>query len=138
MYSYKVAYQVLNSQNFSVAQSRERLIYIAVRNDVIKEKKIVPKQIFAQIEERCKENRQYLLQDALSDIKTLDAPRVKNVNEIDSNTTGKKIDINPPEANLVDLNGSIEEKSISDLSPLLNRPVPIYAPDTNKALFNFK
>lgn len=94
VYSYKVAYQVLNSQNFSVAQSRERLIYIAVRNDVIKEKKIVPKQIFAQIEERCKENRQYLLQDALSDIKTLDAPRVKNVNEIDSNTTGKKIDIN--------------------------------------------
>ena len=33
-----------------------------------------------------------------------------------SSMLGKKIDINPPEANLVDLNGSIEEKSISDLS----------------------
>lgn len=94
VYSYKVAYQVLNSQNFSVAQSRERLIYIAVRNDVIKEKKITPKQIFAQIEESCRENRQYLLQDALKDIKALEAPRVKNMNEIDSETTGKKIDIN--------------------------------------------
>ena len=33
-----------------------------------------------------------------------------------SSMLGKKIDINPPVANLVDLNGSIEEKSISDLS----------------------
>ena len=94
VYSYKVAYQVLNSQNFSVAQSRERLIYIAVRNDVIKEKKVIPKKIFEQIEASCKENKQYILQDALNDIRALDAPRVKNVNEIDSETTGKKIDIN--------------------------------------------
>ena len=34
-YTYRVAYRVLNSQNFRVAQSRERLIYIAVRNDVM-------------------------------------------------------------------------------------------------------
>lgn len=99
VYSYKVAYQVLNSQNFSVAQSRERLIYIAVRNDVIREKKITPKKIFEQIEVSCKENKQYILQDALSDIKALDAPRVKNVNEIDSETIGKKIDINSFENN---------------------------------------
>lgn len=99
VYSYKVAYQVLNSQNFSVAQSRERLIYIAVRNDVIKEKKITPKKIFEQIEDSCKKNRQYILQDALNDIKALDAPRIKNVNEIDSETTGKKIDVNVFENN---------------------------------------
>lgn len=99
VYSYKVAYQVLNSQNFSVAQSRERLIYIAIRNDVIKEKKITPQKIFEQIEESCKENKQYILQDALNDIKALDAPRVKNVNEIDSETTGKKIDVNAYENN---------------------------------------
>lgn len=99
MYSYKVAYQVLNSQNFSVAQSRERLIYIAVRNDVIAEKKITPGEIFKQIENSCKKNSHFILQDALNDIKVLDAPRIKNMNEVDSETTGKKIDVNTFENN---------------------------------------
>lgn len=99
VYSYKVGYQVLNSQNFSVAQSRERLIYIVIRNDVIKEKKITPIKIFKQIEDSCKMNSQYTLQDALNDIKALDAPRIKNINEIDSDTTGKKIDVNNFENN---------------------------------------
>ena len=35
-FSYDVAYQLLNSADFSVAQSRERLIYIAIRNDIAK------------------------------------------------------------------------------------------------------
>ena len=35
-----------------------------------------------------------MLQDALKDIKPLEAPRIKNQNEIDSDTTGKKIDVN--------------------------------------------
>ena len=100
VYSYKVAYQVLNSQDFSVAQSRERLIYIAVRNDVMEELQITPKQIFAQIEEACKDNKKYILQNALDDIKPLDAPRIKNTNEIDSDTTGKKVDINSYDNNI--------------------------------------
>lgn len=99
VYSYKVAYQVLNSQNFSVAQSRERLIYIAVRNDVIAEKKITPGELFEQIENSCKKNPQFILQDALNDIKALDAPRIKNMNEVDSESTGKKIDVNTFENN---------------------------------------
>ncbi len=33
-YTYDVAYRLLNSVNFGVAQCRERLIYIAIRNDV--------------------------------------------------------------------------------------------------------
>lgn len=99
VYSYKVGYRVLNSQNFSVAQSRERLIYIAVRNDIIREKNITPEEIFVQIEENCKNNRQYVLQDALNDLKALEAPRIKNVNEVDSDVTGKKIDINTFENN---------------------------------------
>lgn len=98
-YSYKVKYQVLNSQDFSVAQSRERLIYIAIRNDVMEEKNITPEKIFLQIEENCKKNKKYILQDALNDIKPLEAPRVKNMNEIDSDITGKKIDINQYEDN---------------------------------------
>ncbi len=93
-YYYKVEYKILNSQDFSVAQSRERLIYIAIRNDVMKQKNITPKMIFDQIEDNCKGNRLFNLQDALNDIKPLEAPRIKNMNEVDSDITGKKIDVN--------------------------------------------
>ncbi len=92
--SYLVAYRVLNSQNFSVAQSRERLIYIAIRSDVAEEKGITPATIFETIEKSCKNNRIFNLNDALLDIKELDAPRIKNMNEVDSDKTGKKIDVN--------------------------------------------
>lgn len=92
--SYLVAYRILNSQNFSVAQSRERLIYIAIRSDVAEEKGITPATIFEAIEKSCKNNKIFNLNDALLDIKELDAPRIKNMNEVDSDTTGKKIDVN--------------------------------------------
>lgn len=93
-YSYSVAYKLLNSADFAVAQSRERLIYIAIRNDVIQEKGITPQQIFAEIELANNGNNRYLLRDALEAIKILDAPRIKNMNEVDDEKTGKKIDIN--------------------------------------------
>lgn len=92
--SYLVAYRILNSQDFSVAQSRERLIYIAIRSDVAEEKGITPATIFETIEKSCKNNRIFNLNDALLDIKKLDAPRIRNMNEVDSDTTGKKIDVN--------------------------------------------
>lgn len=98
-YSYKVKYQIINSQDFSVAQSRERLIYIAIRNDVMAEKQVNPEKIFNQINKACENHKTFVLQDALDDIKPLDAPRVKNTNEIDSETTGKKIDVNLYENN---------------------------------------
>ena len=93
-YSYSVAYKLLNSADFAVAQSRERLIYIAIRNDVIQEKGITPQQIFAEIELANNGNNRYHLRDALEAIKSLDAPRIKNMNEVDDEKTGKKIDIN--------------------------------------------
>lgn len=93
-YRYKVSYEILNSQDFSVAQSRERLIYIAVRNDVMSEKNTSPEKIFEQIKKNCEKNRRFVLADALSDIKPLDAPRIRNMNEVDSDRTGKKIDVN--------------------------------------------
>lgn len=96
-YTYKVAYRVLNSQNFCVAQSRERLIYIAVRNDVMDKNNITPEKIFAEIIESTNDNHTFILADALADIKPLEAPRVRNTNEIDSDTTGKKIDVNADE-----------------------------------------
>lgn len=98
-YSYKVAYQILNSQDFSVAQSRERLIYIAIRDDVMRLQNITPEKVFAQIRKNCEKNKRYMLSDALDDIKPLEAPRVKNQNEVDSDTTGKKIDVNNYEKN---------------------------------------
>lgn len=97
--SYLVAYRILNSQNFSVAQSRERLIYIAIRSDIADKKGITPETIFDAIEKSCKNNVIFNLNDALLDIKKLDAPRIKNMNEVDSDSTGKKIDVNIFEQN---------------------------------------
>ena len=93
-YSYTVAYRILNSHNFCVAQSRERLIYIAVRSDVMEEKAITPEAVFEEICNATINNPRFILADALADIKPLEAPRIKNTNEIDSDTTGKKIDVN--------------------------------------------
>ena len=93
-YSYDVSYKLLNSSDFSVAQSRERLIYLAIRNDIAKKHNVSPLEIFEQIELSNKYHKHYLLRDALDAIKPLDAPRVKNQNEIDSETCGKKIDFN--------------------------------------------
>lgn len=93
-YSYSVAYKLLNSLDFSVAQSRERLIYIAIRNDIAEKKHITPNTIFEEISNANENNPHYLLRDALADIKPLDAPRIKNMNEKDDEHTGKKIDVN--------------------------------------------
>lgn len=70
------------------------MIYIAVRNDVMSEKNTSPEKIFEQIKKNCEKNRRFVLADALSDIKPLDAPRIRNMNEVDSDRTGKKIDVN--------------------------------------------
>ena len=93
-YSYNVSYELLNSVDFSVAQSRERLIYIAIRNDIEEDYGITPMQIFQEIKENNKKRPHYVLRDALEAIKPLEAPRIKNTNEIDNEVTGKKIDNN--------------------------------------------
>ena len=94
VYTYSIEYKVLNSADFEVAQSRERLIYIAIRNDIAESLHITPKNIFEQIQDACKGNKVHTLAEALAYIKPLEAPRVKNTNEIDDETTGKKIDCN--------------------------------------------
>ena len=93
-YSYKVAYKLLNSVDFSVAQSRERLIYIAIRTDIMDKKQINPELIFEQISSNNEGNKVHTLKEALEYIKPLEAPRIKNMNEVDDSKTGKKIDIN--------------------------------------------
>ena len=95
--SYNVAYEVLKSNEFSVAQNRQRLIYIAVRSDICEELNLSPNDIFIKIHENNENNPIYVLEDALKDIKPLDSNRVKNSNNTDSDTAGKKIDVNPNE-----------------------------------------
>jgi DNA (cytosine-5)-methyltransferase 1 len=93
-YTYIISYKVLISDDFGVAQKRHRLIFIAIRNDVVKSKKITPSKLFDEIESAAKKHKKHVLKDALEYIKPLEAPRVKNLTEVDDETTGKKIDIN--------------------------------------------
>lgn len=94
IYTYDVAYRLLNSLNFGVAQSRERLIYIAVRNDCSTSKQVTPEVLFQEIEKQCKKFPHYNLEAALECIKPLEAPRVKGMTEVDDEKTGCKIGIN--------------------------------------------
>jgi DNA (cytosine-5)-methyltransferase 1 len=93
-YTYKIAFKVLVSDDFGVAQKRQRLIFIAVRNDVVINKKVTPSKLFDEIENVAKNNQKYVLKDAIDYIKKLDAPKIKNLTELDDEETGKKIDIN--------------------------------------------
>ena len=97
--SYNVDYEVLKSNEFSVAQNRQRLIYIAVRSDICETLNITPSDIFKKINDNNKNKPTYVLNDALNDIKPLEAPRVKNTINMDSEIYGKKIDINNYEFN---------------------------------------
>ena len=94
IYTYDVSYRLLNSMNFGVAQSRERLIYIAVRNDIAYSKHVTPEVLFQQIENNCLNNSIVYLSAALEYIKPLDAPRIKGQTEIDDEKTGMKVGLN--------------------------------------------
>ncbi len=93
-YTYETTYKVLVSDDFGVAQKRQRLIFLAVRNDVVKIKKITPTKLFDEIANLASKSKKHVLADAIAFIKPLDAPRVKNLTEIDDKLTGKKVDIN--------------------------------------------
>ena len=60
----------------------------------MQEHNITPETIFEAIEKHNRSNPTFTLADALSHIRPLDAPRIKNQNEIDSDACGKKIDTN--------------------------------------------
>ena len=93
-HTYKTSFRVLVSNNFGVAQKRQRLIFIAVRSDISIEKDVTPEQIFLDIEHYCQNQKHHVLNDALEFIKSLDAPRIKNMTDVDDETTGKKVDFN--------------------------------------------
>jgi DNA (cytosine-5)-methyltransferase 1 len=93
-FSYSIDCKVLVSNDFGVAQKRQRLIFIAIRNDISEKRKITPSGIFQEIENSYTQNKEHLLKDALEYIKPLEAPRVKNMTEVDDEITGKKVDVN--------------------------------------------
>jgi DNA (cytosine-5)-methyltransferase 1 len=94
IYTYSVAYRLMNSADFGVAQNRERLIYIAVRNDIGERFHITPECLFAGIAKANVCSRPFLLRDALEAIRPLEAPRVKNQNDVDSEVWGRTIEPN--------------------------------------------
>lgn len=94
VYTYDVAYRLLNSMNFGVAQSRERLIYIAVRNDISISKQVTPEVLFKEIENSYIKHEPYSLKAALEFIKPLEAPRIKGMTETDDESTGMKVGAN--------------------------------------------
>ena len=98
-YTYSVDCKVLVSNDFGVAQKRQRLIFIAIRNDISKTKKITPSDIIKEIEKSYKNNKDHVLKEALEFIKPLEAPRIKNMTEVDDEVTGKKVDVNQFQGN---------------------------------------
>lgn len=94
VYTYDIAFRLLNSMDFGVAQNRERLIYIAIRNDIVSTKGITAEKLFEEIASDCRNKPKVNLQAALDFIKPLEAPRIKGLTETDDDLTGKKIDIN--------------------------------------------
>ena len=98
-FSYSVHYELLNSADFSVAQSRERLIYIAIRNDIVTELNVSPEDIFNRIHEENLGNPTYNLSSALEGVRPLIAPHIMNVGEIDTEEGGRKIDANSYDGN---------------------------------------
>ena len=97
--SYDLEFQVLVSDDFGVAQKRQRLIFIAIRNDISEKKGITSSHIFKKINKENLGTKKYNLKNALSDIKPLKAPRKKNMTETDDDESGKKIDLNYFEKN---------------------------------------
>ncbi len=94
-YHYTVDYRLLNSADFSVAQSRERLIYIAIRSDVAEQSGTTPEDIFKSIENKGKNAEVFNLSAALEGVRALEPPEVKGVSELDTEEAGRKIDANP-------------------------------------------
>lgn len=98
-YHYLAAYKLLSSENFSVAQTRVRLIYVAIRNDIAEKFGIGPEDIYAEIEKSTEKKGGFNLSAALEGIKPLESPRVKRLTDIDDEKTGKKIDVNQYQGN---------------------------------------
>ena len=83
-YHYKISYRLLNSADFSVAQSRERLIYIAIRDDIVERTGTNPDNVFQAIKTNGKNATVFNLSAALEGVRPLEPPEVMGVGEVDT------------------------------------------------------
>lgn len=83
---YDVTCRLLNAKDFSVPQNRERLIFIGNRIGQSSE------QIMGEITNQLYPS--YVLKDALADIKELKPFRIKNARGIETEESGRDIDVN--------------------------------------------
>ena len=91
---YDVAYHLFNSKDFSVPQNRERLIYIGIRADISKKINKTAKDIIEEIKNKTKNVKRYVLDDAIEDLRELQALTIKNSTELDTEISGRKIEFN--------------------------------------------
>lgn len=130
--TYIADYKLLNSQDFGVAQSRERLIYIAIRSDIAKKHNVTPSDIYDKIKTVNDGRKVRVLKEALEFIKPLDSPRVKGLTNTDDEISGKKIDINSYTG--VD-NEYLAEINCGRTMPFVFNHKARYASDTNYQIF---
>lgn len=89
---YDVSYHLFNAKDFSVPQNRERLIYIGIRNDLSKKINKNAKDIIKEIEDSISCVEKYVLEDAIGDLRELEALTIKNATELDTEESGRKIE----------------------------------------------
>lgn len=73
---YNIDYKILNAKDLGIPQNRERLIFIGIREDVSEKDSLYANEIFERISNS--EYKSVDLIDAISDLESLKASRIKN------------------------------------------------------------
>jgi DNA (cytosine-5)-methyltransferase 1 len=91
---YDISYKILVSDDYGVSQKRQRIFFIGIRKDISDKIKINSDDIFNEILKNQEGKNKFVLNDAISFIKPLKAPKQKNMTNTFDNITGGKIMLN--------------------------------------------
>ena len=75
--------------------SRLMMIFFAFRCDISEALAIRPEDVFNMISDYNENGKRYILRDVLEGVRELEPPHTMNVGEVDTEESGRKIDINP-------------------------------------------